>query len=651
MIKIGKNIIFLFTFFYSAFLWASEAKVIATVDRNEMGLGDTFQLSISVQSQESFEVSEPRVPQLQGFDLVNASMSNSTSSKLVRGQHGMQFETVRQQDFIYMLSPKKTGSLQIPGFEVVVNGKVQVTKPIMVKVGAQGSGAGQLPPGRPAEDDLDEAEALFQQLLQRQRGMNPGAMGGMVQPPSGGGAPTPRRGHSQVVPRNPNEVFFVHLDLDKKEVYEGEQVTAEWSIYTRGNILSLDRVKFPDLRGFWKEIIEEVPALNFTSEVLNGVPYRRALLASHALFPIKPGTAIIDEYRVKANVQVPTGPLGQFGFGQAYSINRNSPRTEIKVKPLPTEGRPKDFTGAVGKFEVRASIEGNQFPVNQPFSYKVHFEGSGNAKLIELPPLELPAGIETFDTKSDSKFFKNGRSYKDFEVLIIPRQEGEIKIPSLHVSMFDPETGKYYSRATDPVTVRVSGAVDTGALADSRLGSAKSTTPPARVNVNTLPPLLIDSHASHGMLFHWRWWMVALLWVSTLAGLGYKVMQVLQFGRPKSNLRQLLRKKMKACDQISLEKDWRKFGSELANSCYMVLGGVSNQGGAHLEIKKLVDHLPTSVRRELEIEIRQLVDQIQTLCFAPEEMLGAMKSPEELKKLKAQTEKLLSRAIDLIEKD
>jgi len=47
----------------------------------------------------------------------------------------------------------------------------------------------------------------------------------------------------------------VYLDLDKTEVYEGEQVTANWSIYTRGSLESLDRVKFPDLKGFWKEII------------------------------------------------------------------------------------------------------------------------------------------------------------------------------------------------------------------------------------------------------------------------------------------------------------------------------------------------------------------------------------------------------------
>ena len=93
--------------------------------------------------------------------------------------------------------------------------------------------------------------------------------------------------------------------------------------------------------------------------------------------------------------------------------------------------------------------------MNQPFSLKVRFEGSGNAKLIELPSLNLPKTIEIYDTKSDSKFFKNGRSYKEFEVLLIPREEGEITIPALSFSIFDPGQKRYVMKSTDPIHVKV----------------------------------------------------------------------------------------------------------------------------------------------------------------------------------------------------
>lgn len=632
MTKIGERWGYLFSalliVFATATAVAEDAKVVATVDRNELGLGDTLQLTISIQSKGNVSADEPRVPQLQGFSLVNTSTSTSVSSKLMPGPQGMQFESIRRQDYIFLLSPQRAGNLQIPGFEVVVDGKVQVTKPILVKVSPEGSGAGRLPPGRPDDDELDEAEQLFQQLLQRR------------------GAVPPTRG--QVIPRNPNETFFIHLDVDKKEVYEGEQITAEWSIYTRGNILSLDRTKFPDLKGFWKEIIEEVPALNFTQEVLNGIPYRRALLASHALFPIKPGIAIIDEYKVKANVQAPSA-FGQFGFGHAYTFTRASPRLEIKVKPLPTAGKPKDFTGAVGKFDVAGKVEGNQFPVNQPFSYKIRFEGTGNAKLIELPPLELPPGFEVFDTKSDSKFFKNGRSFKEFEVLIIPRQTGEIHIPPLSVSMFDPATARYYTKATDAQTVQVVPAAEGEAKQDSRLKTAAATQ--STVAAHVMPPVVTDAQVGSWSLLSGRWWSVALFWLLALGALGFKTSREFSFGNRRSSLKHKLSRQLRKVDKVLNSGDWRKVGTELMNTCYQVLGSISDVGGAHLEIGKLLDHLPPSVRREQESEIRKLIDGLQVLCFAPEELVGSLKEASQLKQLRDQTEKVLNRAIDLVEKD
>jgi hypothetical protein len=645
--KIG-NLIFIvlaFALSFSATAYAEDVIVQSTVDRNNPGLGDTLQLTVSVQTQNNVEIDEPRLSQLQGFNLVNAWTSSSTSSKLVRGPRGMQFETVRRQEFNYLLSPQKQGNLQIPSVEVIVDGKVYRTKPILITVSAQGSGAGQLPPSRPAEDELDEAEQLFQQLLQR-RGMP--AMPSQQQGSGSGGT------RNAVIPKNPNESFFIHLDLDKKEVFEGEQITAEWSIYTRGNILSLDRVKFPDLKGFWKEIIEEVPSLNFSSEVLNGIPYRRALLASHALFPIKAGKAYIDEYRVKANVQVPTGPLGQFGFGQAYTFNRASPKTEITVKPLPTTNKPQDFTGAVGQFDVKAAVEGNQFPVNQPFSYKIRFEGTGNAKLIEIPPLELPAGFELFDTKSESKFFKNGRSFKEFEVLVIPRQVGNLQIPAFRVSLFDPKSAQYYSRTVEGVNVVIVPSAESpnGSKDSPLLGGLGSNQKNSQQNrIPSLPSIVVDSHSSSSFMSYGKWFLVVLVWLSSIALTIYKAIQVFNFGNQKSNLRQKLSQKLKPTNKLIEEVKYREVGVDLANACYAILGNMSKSGSAHLELGKLIDQLPTSVRRELEAEIKALIDQLQTLCFAPDEILGKLKSKEHLLELKSKTEKILSRAIDLIEKD
>ena len=193
-------------------------------------------------------------------------------------------------------------------------------------------------------NSFSDEEDLFEQLLKQQQRM----FGG--QGPGGFFGQLPRAGQipSRQMNINTNEAFFVHVDIDKTTVFEGEQITAKWYIYARSNIESLDRVKFPDLKGFWKEIIEEVPALQFTSEMVNGIMYKKALLASHALFPIKPGVAVIDEFKIKAKVRSMT----QFGAGSSREYTKVSKRTEIKVMSLPLEGRTSSFSGAVGSYHV-----------------------------------------------------------------------------------------------------------------------------------------------------------------------------------------------------------------------------------------------------------------------------------------------------------
>lgn len=614
-------------------------QVQAFVDRNEIGLGDTFQLTVSVSSSDSVDVSEPRVPNIDGFDLLNSWTSSSTSSKLVQGPGGMQFETVRRQDFNYMLSPKKAGRLQIPAFEVVVDGKNYLTKPLHIEISKQGSGAGQPPQQMPGFEDMDEAEQMFNQLLQRNFGQRPGQR----IPPSMGGGGAGSGGATNFVPKNANEAFQIHAEVDKTDVYEGEQVTVSWYIFTRGNIIALDRLKFPDLRGFWKEIIEEVPALNFTQEVINGIPYRKALLASHALFPIKPGTSYVDEYKVKASVQLPSNPFGAFGFGQAYTYTRSSEKIKINVKPLPTEGRPQDFAGAVGNFEVTSSVEGREFPVNQPFSLKIRFEGEGNAKLIELPGIDFPGILEKYDTKSESKFFKNGKSYKEFEVLLIPRQEGEVIIPGISVSIFDPRTQRYNSKNTQPITVKIISGGQGATLGSNRLSDKAK----AVEKKNELPNIIPTEKFYTNYSASAKNWGLGFLYLVIFAGLYFHARNQLGWGQKRRNLYSDVHKRFKKLEPLISSGSWKDAGVQLTNIYYFTLGEISGQGGANLELKKLLDLMPPSVRRELGEELNKAIEHCQTLSFAPEEVVGRLKEKENLKKFFDDSKKLLDQAIAL----
>lgn len=635
MIKIG-NFLFFLGFLFLFCVAQAASTVLSSVDRNEMGLGDTFTFTVSVVSNDEVDIQEPRVPELDGFDLLNNWQSTAVAQKLVNTGSGMQFETQRRKEFHYMLSPKRAGTLSVSSFEVVVDGKVNRTQPIVIKVGAKSSGRQGLPGSEDPFEAMDRAEEeLFGQLLRQRQQL-------LQQQMFQGGTEMPEAAFRSL-PTNPNDAFFISVEIDKTEVFEGEQVTVNWYVYTRGAMETLDRLKFPSLRGFWKEIIEEVPSIQFSEEIVNGIPWKKALLASHALFPIKPGTSVIDEYKIKSRVRLPSQGLGGF-YGKPFEYTKSSARVEIKVKPLPVEGRPSDFTGAVGQFEVQASVANASVPVNQPVSLKVRFEGAGNAKVIDLPAINWPTGLEQYDTKSESKYFKNGRSFKEFEVLVIPRQEGEMVIPSLSVSMFDPQAKKYYTRTTQPITLNVVNNPNAPIGSSARIAdSGKSAEPKAAVEALPAPVMAWAPSAKGGLLYQpWLW---ALVYGVFSVGLLLKARREFGWGLRRRSLKDLVYRRYKLVDGALAKGDYRKVGVEMTNTFYTVLGEVAGTGGASLEIDRLLERVPPSLRRDHGAAIMKSFEVFQTLSFAPDEMLGSLKDSATIKTHVEQGKKVISAVI------
>lgn len=655
MLKIGNitKAFIAFTLCASIARAASDVRVQSSVDRNEVGINDPFTMTVSVLSSESVEMQEPLLADLEGFALMNKWSQTSVSQKLVQTSSGMQFETQRRQEFHYQLAAQHQGNLNLPSVEVVVEGKVYRTQPIVIKAStggaqrAQPNGGNNQQQGLGNFDDMDSAEEdLFNQLLQQRQQLlqHFGAAGGggiprgAAVPGSTSGMEDPQY---RSLPKNPNEAFFIQVEVDKTDVYEGEQVTVNWYLYTRGQMETLDRLKFPDLRGFWKEIIEEVPTIQFSEEIVNGVAYRKALLASHALFPIKAGTAYIDEYKIKSRVRLPTNGMGGF-FGRPYEFTKSSDRVKINVRPLPLEGRPSDFSSAVGNFEINASAEGQNFPVNQPFSLKVRFEGAGNAKVIDLPAIQWPQGLEMYDTKSESKFFKNGRSYKEFEVLLIPRQEGEITIPSLSASFFDPKSQKYYTKKTQELKITVVNNPNAAVGASNRVNGPVA---PAVVKQNALPEVMLSWDRPVALAFMGNAGTWAGVYLGILLALLWRAQRVFGFGRRRKTLRDLVQKRWKKVDAALQKQDVRAVGAEVTNIFYIVLGETVGEGGASQEMNRLLEKASPSLRRDYGADIVKYFDIFQTLSFAPEEMLGALKNPEQVKANVNEAKKLISQII------
>lgn len=646
--------------------WAQQGTVVSsTVDRNRLEVDDTFTLTVSVQSTESVDIDEPRLPNLSGVDLIQRWDNTAVQQSLVQTDKGMDFQTIRKREFHYMFQAKSQGRYSLDAFEVVVNGKLFKTEPIIVEVlpagqlpgaGSRGRGRGAQPQEEESDEEafLRQQEEVFNQLLQRSYG------GGGVQIPIPGNRP----GRPPVDPQfrsmpteaEQNDAFYIQLEVDKTSVFEGEQITATWYLLTRGQMETLDRVKFPALRGFWKEIIEENPQIQFSEEIINGIPYKKALLASHALFPIKAGKAVIDEFTVKSRVRTASRNFG-FGVGRAYEYTKSSKKVSIEVKPLPLTGRPASFTGAIGRYDVTAQVEGNQFPVNQPFSYKIRFEGQGNAKAIDLPGIEWPDGIEVYDSKSESRFFKDGNSFKEFEVLLIPRKEGPMTIPAVHFSFFNPKTSKYEQKQTTPVQLMIvagaAGATTGGNtfVGDDKKKTAVVLTLPAliesplmtRENVG-LARALSTGNVSAQATGLWQVWGSVMGFLTLiLAGVGY---QELKIQRRSVSLRKKLDQQWKKVESAQAANNSKQVGIEIVNAFNLVLSEVSSHKSETQEIQKMLDKLDPHTREKLGKALLTCYEGAQLLGFAPDSAVAELRGKDMVRELVQKSKQVLNQACE-----
>jgi len=606
---------------------AEGVQVQATVDRNQVGLGDVINLTVSVSAQDSVQVAEPSMPPLSGFDLINSSSGTETRSTFANGK----FMTQQSRNFVYMLAITQKGVLTIPEIPVQVEGKTYKTQAIKISAtSARPTPQAAQPRGTDPFQDMDDMEELFNQMLQHR--MAPHAPGQQV--PGGGATGQPQGQY------NPEEAFHIVAEADKTKAYVGEQITVNYYLYTRGQIRDIDSLKYPDLHGFWKEEIEMATRLNFEQAVLNGVPYQRALLVSYALFPIHAGKSTIDTYKVKCTVVTPAN----FGFGRAYQFTKASRPITVEVMDIPAD-KPANFSGAVGNFRVTAQFEPPTGTVNQPVTLRIRFDGRGNAKLIELPKLDLPPSFELYDQKNQAKFLKDGTSFKEFEVLIIPREPGVYKIPAVATAVFDPQTKKFTPIASQPLNISVTGTATTPA-APAVPGITKDNS--AQAPEYEFPDLTNDQDAGETAGFL-NLVVTIAAFVVVLGLLGWRAWHSLRRKPKRANLSLILKRRMKSVREFAAKSDWRRVGVELTNSIYYILGQISEQGGAGVELERLLASTPPSLRQELSGKIQSLIERSEALSFAPEKLVGDLIESSKLNTFIDDCERVMIRMLELAE--
>lgn len=150
---------------------------------------------------------------------------------------------------------------------------------------------------------------------------------------------------------------------------------------------------------------------------------------------------------------------------------------DIDVMPLPEEGRPEDFRGAVGDFIVRAGARPTNVAVGDPITLTL-LVGSvdGDETVLETlrpPPLaDLPDLTSRFRIPKDPIAGEVEDTIKVFSQTLRPRSDEVTEIPPIPFSFFDPDSGSYRTVWTQAIPIRVSPAETLAASDIVRAGDA-----------------------------------------------------------------------------------------------------------------------------------------------------------------------------------
>lgn len=392
----------------------------ATVDNNTVPENDRFQLEFTFEGKNLNALKNFNPPNLKDFRVLSGP-NQSTSMQIINGVSSSSLT------LSYLLMPNTTGSFTLGSASIQYEGQTYTTLPIKITV-VKGS-------TKSKEDN--------------QSGVS-----------------------NQEIAEN----LFIRASIDKNRVYQGEQVTITYKLYTRLNIaaqMSVD--KLPQYQGFWAEELETARNISFNTEVINGKQFRVGLLKRVALFPNQSGKLEVTPFELTIPIQVqkkknPNNIWDDFfgdPFGRSEIIEypAKSNTLKIDVIPLPENNKPGSFKGAVGKYNFTVSIDKQKTKTNEPITLKFEIMGTGNIKLLEMPPFELPNGFEKYDPKTDEQLNRSGNisGTKKAEYLLIPRIAGVREIPGIDFSYFDPEAKSYKTIKSEKFVIEIqqgSGTAD-----------------------------------------------------------------------------------------------------------------------------------------------------------------------------------------------
>ncbi len=269
-------------------------------------------------------------------------------------------------------------------------------------------------------------------------------------------------------PKDPNDTSIsindaLHLvaEVNKTNPYLNEPITVVYKLYFSYNIgitnwRELDKPKYND---FWSQNID-IKQLSAEEGTYNGEKFRYVVLRKTVLYPQKSGKLEIEPLSLDIDVELPTNRRDIFG---RVLMTRDNKRVSagskvITVKPLPENGKPDDFTGAVGKFDFQVVPSRTTLKHGESTDLDITVTGTGNLKLFNLPKPVVPSSLEMYEPVHSENVSTplSGMTGKiSDKYTIIPQYKGNYTIKPIRFSYFDYAAGAYKTLTSQEIVISV----------------------------------------------------------------------------------------------------------------------------------------------------------------------------------------------------
>jgi hypothetical protein len=126
------------------------------------------------------------------------------------------------------------------------------------------------------------------------------------------------------------------------------------------------------------------------------------------------------------------------------------------VLPLSESDKPFEFYGLVGRYKILASATPTNVNVGDPITLTIKIGGNRFLKPIQWPKLEdIPGFANNFKIPTQRSSPAIERGFKVFTQTVRANNDKITKIPSIPLSFFDPDKGRYVTVGTEPIPLDV----------------------------------------------------------------------------------------------------------------------------------------------------------------------------------------------------